>query len=166
MDDKLDQKQFALFIRTLKMIYEFYQVHLQKISAFPNNLYRKERMARCYDDKATPHLVTFRLTLFLCNNSTQEHFHIVTLQPTGVTVRTPPNRSVRSLKSGSKRWLWQSDLWVSTTENLTILCSAWGWRDSVEHRTQMALIKNTAWMAHPTELHQYMGQPGMCPNLT
>jgi hypothetical protein len=26
MDDKLDQKQFALFIRTLKMIYEFYQV--------------------------------------------------------------------------------------------------------------------------------------------
>ncbi len=26
MEEKLDQKQFALFIRTLKMIYEFYQV--------------------------------------------------------------------------------------------------------------------------------------------
>jgi hypothetical protein len=104
-------------------------------------------------------------TIWHCIDLTQECFHTATLRPhRGRTVRPPPNCSVRPIKSGSKRWLWQSNSWVGTTENLAILCFIWGGRDSAEHRTQMVLIEKA--MCHPTELHLHMSQPGMCPNLT
>jgi hypothetical protein len=56
-----------------------------------------------------------------CNDSPHKCLHIVTIRPHwGWTVRPPPNLSVWPLRSGSKRWLWQSNpriIWP-------ILCSA------------------------------------------
>jgi hypothetical protein len=111
------------------------------------------------------HCDTSSCTIPHCNDSTQKCFNIVTLQPhRGQSVRPPPNHSIRPLQSGSKRWLWQSDQWDSTTEILANICSAWGRQDSAKYHTQMMLIKTA--LCNPRELHQHMGQPGMCPNLT
>ncbi len=67
---------------------------------------------RCLDDCATPYLdtVTPTRTIRHCNDSPHKRFHIEIIRPhRGWTVGPHPNRSVWPLRSGSRRWLWQSD---------------------------------------------------------
>ncbi len=56
------------------------------------------------------HCDTPTRTIRHCNDSPHKRFHIETIWPhRGRAVRPHPNRSIRPLRSGSKRWLWQSD---------------------------------------------------------
>ncbi len=49
-------------------------------------------------------------TIQHCNDSPHKCFHIDSIRPhRDRTVRPHPNHSVRPFRSGSKRWLWQSD---------------------------------------------------------
>ncbi len=93
-----------------------------------------------------------------CNDSPHKRFHFMTIWPhRGRTVRPPPNRSVRPLKSGSKHSLWQSD---------PFLCSArqGGGGNSLDHDTEMALLKNAA--APPEITSPTHGSAERNPDLT
>ncbi len=108
------------------------------------------------------HCDTPTRTIRHCNDSPHKHLHIVIIRLLwGRTVLTPPNRSVRPHWSGSKCWLWQSDLRTIWP----ILCSTRrGGGDSSDHDTQMALFKNSA--APPERTSLMHGSVRHKPDLT
>jgi hypothetical protein len=104
------------------------------------------------------HCDTLTCTIRYCNDSPHKRFHIVTIRPhRGRTVQPPPNRSVRPHRSGSKRWLWQSE----PRTIRPILCSTrrgGGGGQFGPWQTDGA-VKKTA-LRQLRELHPRMGQPG------
>ncbi len=102
------------------------------------------------------HCDTPTRTIWHCNDSPHKRFHIETIRPhRGWTVQPHPNRSVQPLRSGSKRWLWQSDPFSA---------SPGGLGDSSGDDTQIPLLKTA--LRHPNFTHAWVSWAQAWPNLT
>ncbi len=110
------------------------------------------------------HCDTLTCTIRYCNDSPHKRFHIVTIRPhRGRTVQPPPNRSVRPHRSGSKRWLWQSE----PRTIRPILCSTRrGGGDSSDHDKQMALLKKRCCANWENFTHAWVSRAQAWPNIT
>ncbi len=101
------------------------------------------------------HCDTPNRTIRHCNDSPHKHLHIVTIRPhRGRTVRPPPNRSVRPLRSGSKYGC----------DNPTHVQSDPFSTGTVRTMTHRSPLKNGA--AQPERTSPTHGSAGCKPNLT
>jgi hypothetical protein len=109
------------------------------------------------------HCDTPTRTIWHCNDSPHKRFHIETIRPhRGRTVRPHPNRSVQPLRSGSKRWLWQS---VPRTIR-PILCFARRVRGQFGRRHTDGAVKKQLCATRENFTHAWFSWAQAWPNLT
>jgi hypothetical protein len=109
------------------------------------------------------HCDTPTRTIRHCNDSPHKRFHIETIQPhRGWTVQPHPNLSVRPLRSGSKRWLWQSNPHTIRP----ILCFARGVRGQFGRRHTDGSIKKRRCATWENFTHAWVSWAQARPNLT